>query len=244
MALQLILQTLDGLSADVAKEYTEQEDGSFRLDVTGLEDTGALKRAKEHEKNQRKQAQTRVTELQSKIEDLEDQIAALGDPNKNSADALKLQKLERQLTDAQGKLTARETELMGEISRLTSTASATVLVNDLTDFPDLMLPMVSARLTTVLENGKAVVKVLDPDGDVGSMTVDELKAEIENDTKYAPLLRGSQGSGSGAPGKGKGPTNGKTKLSDYTGPERVELQQKNPALFQQLLAESKNPKIR
>lgn len=240
MALQLILQSLDGLSADVAKEYTEQEDGTFRLDVTGIEDTGALKRAKEHEKTQRKQAQTRVTELQSKVEDLEDQIAALGDPSKNSADAVKLQKLERQLTEAQGKLTARENELMGEISRLTSTAEATSLVSDLTDFPELMMPMVRARLTTVLENGKAVVKVLDADGEVGSMTVAELKAEIENDKKYAPILRGSEGSGSGAPGKGKGTTNGKTKLADYTGPERVELQQKNPALFQQLLAESKN----
>lgn len=240
MTLQITLTTLDGLSADIAQEYIDQGDGTFRLDVGGLEDTGALKRAKEHEKTQRKQAQSRVTELQSKIEDLEDQIAALGDPSKNSADALKLQKLERQLTEAQGKLTTREGELMGEISRLTSTATATGLVNDLTDFPELMLPMVRARLTTVLENGKAVVKVLDTDGEVGSMTVDELKAEIENDAKYAPILRGSKGTGSGAPGKGKGTVNGKTKLSDYTGQERVELQQKNPALFQQLLAESKN----
>lgn len=239
MTLKLTLTSLDGLSAEVAQEYIEQEDGTFRLDVSGLEDTGALKRAKEHEKTQRKAAQAKATELQSKIEDLEEQIAALGDPARGSADALKLQKLERLLSETNTKLTSRESELMGEISRLTSASTATILVGELTDFPDLMLPMIRDRLTTVMEDGRAVVKVKDPDGDVGTMTVAELKAEIENDTKYAPLLRGSGGSGSGAPGKGKGPTGGKTKLADYTGAERVELQQKNPALFQQLLAESK-----
>lgn len=239
MALQLILQTLEGLSADVAKEYVVQDDGTFRLDVSGLEDTGALKRAKDHEKAQRKAAQTKATELESKIEDLEEQIAALGDPAKGSADAGKLLKLEKQLKEASDKLTTRETELLGEISRLTSSAEASKLCTELTDYPDLMLPAIQARLVTVMENGKSVVKVLDADGDVGSMTVAELKAEFEKDKRFAPVLRGSKGSGSGAPGNGLGGGQGKTKLSDYTGAERKELMDKNPAEFQRLVAESK-----
>lgn len=239
MALQLILQTLDGLSAEVAKEYIDQGDGTFRLDVSGLEDTGALKRAKEHEKAQRKAAQTKATELESQIEDLQEQIALLGDPSKGSADAAKLQKLEKQLKEAGDKLTTRESELLGEISRLTSSATASSIVAELTDYPDLMLPAVKARLVTVMEGGKSVVKVLDPDGDVGSMTVEELKAEFEKDKRFAPVLRGSQGSGSGAPGKGTGVSQGKTKLSDYDGQERIKLQKENPAEFQRLVAEAK-----
>lgn len=242
MALNITLANLDGLPPEVANEYTEQEDGSFRLELIGLEDTGALKRAKEHEKTQRKAAQTQVTELQSKVEDLEEQIAALGDPAKNSVDAAKLAKLEKQLIEAQGKLTTRETELMGEISRLTSTAEATRLVNELTDFPDLMLHAVQSRLTTVMENGKAVVKVLDADGDVSAMTLEELKVELENNTKFAPVLRGSKGSGSGAPGTGLGNTQGKTKLADYNGPERAELQRTNPTEFNRLVKEARNTK--
>lgn len=239
MALQLILQTLEGLPADVAKEYVELDDGTFRLDVTGLEDTGALKRAKEHEKNQRKQAQTKVTELQSKVEDLEEQIAALGDPAKGSVDAAKLQKLEKQLKETSDKLTSREGELLNEISRLTSSAVADRITNELTDYPDLMRPAILARLKTVMEDGKSVVKVLDADGDIGSMTVEELKKEFENDKRFTPVLRGSKGSGSGAPGDGKGGGQGKTKLSDYNGQERKELMEKNPAEFNRLLAESK-----
>lgn len=239
MALQLILQTLEGLSAEVAKEYIDQGDGTFRLDVSGLEDTGALKRAKEHEKAQRKLAQTKATELEALVEDLQDQITALGDPTKGSADAAKLQKLEKQLKEAGDKLTTREGELMNEISRLTSSAAASLLVSELTDYPDLMLPAIKARLVTVMENGKSVVKVLDPDGDVGSMTVEELKAEFEQDKRFAPVLRGSQGSGSGAPGKTHGTPPGKTKLSDYNGQERIKLQKENPAEFDRLVALSK-----
>jgi len=241
MALQLILPTLDGLSPDVAKEYIVQDDGTFRLDVSGLEDTGALKRAKEHEKTQRKAAQTKATQLESQIEDLQEQIAALGDPSKGSADAGKLLKLEKQLKEAVDKLATREAELLGEISRLTSSAEAARICADLTDFPDLMLPAIKARLVTVMENGKSVVKVLDSDGDVGSMTVDELKAEFEKDKRFAPVLRGSKGSGSGAPGSGFGGGQGKTKLSEYSGAERVKLQQENPAEFARLVAESKKP---
>lgn len=239
MALQLILQTLDGLSADVAKEYLEQEDGTFRLDVSGLEDTGALRRAKEHEKNQRKVAQQKATQLESQIEDLQEQIAALGDPSRGSADAVKLQKLEKQLKDASDKLTTREQELLGEISRLTSSAVADRLTADLTDYPDLMRPAITARLRTVMENGKSVVKVLDADGDEGSMTVEELKKEFENDKRFAPILRGSKGSGSGAPGTGSGGGQTKTKFSEYTGPERVKLMNENPAEFERLRKENR-----
>lgn len=239
MALQLILQTLDGLSADVAKEYVELDDGTFRLDVSGLEDTGALKRAKEHEKNQRKAAQQKATQLESQIEDLQEQIAALGDPSRGSADAVKLQKLEKQLKETTDKLSTREQELLGEISRLTSSAVADRLTSDLTDYPDLMRPAIMSRLRTVMEGGKSVVKVLDADGDEGSMTIDELKKEFENDKRFAPILRGSKGSGSGAPGNGTGGGQTKTKFSEYSGPERVKLMNENPAEFERLRKENR-----
>lgn len=242
MALQLILNSLDGVPADVAKEYIAQDDGTFKLDLVGLEDTGALKRAKEHEKKKRQAAETRVTELTSEIEDLQEQVAALGDPkNKGLSDGEKI-KLEKQITNLTGQLTARESELMGEINRLTSTSKAQSIVSQLSDHPDLLLPVVQRRLKTVMEDGKAVVKILDEDGDESYMSEEDLIKEIKSNKKYAPILRGSQGSGSGAPGGGQGGGQPKTKLSDYVGQERIDLQQNNPAEFARLLKLQKSGK--
>ena len=39
MTLKLILDSIEGLPADVAREYVEQDDGTYRLDVEGMEDT-------------------------------------------------------------------------------------------------------------------------------------------------------------------------------------------------------------
>lgn len=239
MTLKLTLDSIEGLPADVAREYVEQDDGTYRLDVEGMEDTGALKRAKDHEKRRRQEAERKAAELQSQIDELQEQMDGLADPGKNKADDTLRRKLQEKIDALEGKLSTREQELLGEITRLTSTARAESLANELSDYPHLMLPHVKARLRTVIEDGKAVVKVLDPDGDVGVMTLDELKKEFINTKEFAPLIRGGKGSGSGAPGNGRGGSQGKTKLEDYSGQERLQLQRENPAEFQRLLDQSR-----
>lgn len=44
------------------------------------------------------------------------------------------------------------------------------------------------------------VKILDSNGQLTVSTVDDLKAEFQNNERYASLIRGNQSSGSGAPG--------------------------------------------
>ena len=202
MALQAIRDSLEGLAADVAKEYTKGDDGKFHLDVEGLEDTGALKRSKDHEKARRQKAEQALTEMNSKLEDLQNQLDNVGENGKLD-DKLKL-KLEKQITELTAKLTAREGELVGEISRLTATQAAEQLAAKLSDSPGLMLPHLKSRVVTEMVDGKAVVKVKDPDGEVGVMSLADLEKEIRANKEYAPILRGSQGSGSGAPGSGSG----------------------------------------
>lgn len=239
MTLKLILDSIEGLSAEVAQEYIQQEDGTYRLDVDGLEDTGALKRAKEHEKRRRQEAERKAAELQAQIDELQEQIDSLPEPGKSKTDDVLRRKLEEKIAGLEGKLTAREQELFSEITRLTSTAQAERLANELSDHPHLMLPHVRTRLKTEIEDGKAVVKVLDPDGEVGVMSLDDLKKEFMATKEFAPLIRGGKGSGSGAPGNGRGGSQGKTKLEDYSGPERLQLQRENPAEFQRLLDQSR-----
>lgn len=239
MTLKLTLDSIEGLPTDIAKEYIEQDDGTFKLDLEGLEDTGALKRAKEHEKNRRKEAERKTEELQTKLEALEDQLGELDAPGKNRQDDVLRRKLEAKITELTGQLTNREKELFGEITRLTSTAQADRLANDLSDSPNLLRPHIAARLRTEIENGKAVVKVLDSDGEVGIMTLEDLKKEFMSNKEFAPLIRAGKGSGSGAPGNGRGSPQGKTKLSDYSGSERIALQRDNPAEFNRLVEQSK-----
>lgn len=204
MALKAILETLDGLPADIAKEYKEDGEGKFILDVEGLEDTGALKRAKDHEKSRRQKAESKAAELESKLADLQDQLDSLDDPGKNKIDDKQRVKLEQKIKELEGQLTTKEQQLFGEINRLTSEAQAVKLAGELTDSPNLLLPHIKSRLVTEIVDGKAVVKVRDSDGDVGSMTIEDLRKEFNSNKEYAPILRGSQGSGSGAPGVGKG----------------------------------------
>lgn len=213
--LKAILDSIEGLPADVAKEYKEGDDGKFHLDVEGLEDTGALKRAKDHEKTRRQKAETRTSELESKLADLEEQLASLDDPGKSKIDDKQRVKLEQRIKELEGQMTTKEQSLLGEINRLTSEAQAVKLATELTDSPNLLLPHIKSRLVTEIVDGKAVVKVRDADGDVGLMTIEDLHKEFSSNKEYSPILRGSQGSGSGAPGGGKGGGQGDKPL-DYS----------------------------
>jgi hypothetical protein len=215
MALKAILDSIDGLPADVAKEYKENDDGKFVLDVEGLEDTGALKRAKDHEKSRRQKAESKAAELESKLADLQEQLDGLDDPGKNKADDKQRIKLEQKIKELESTLTSREQALFGEITRLTSDTQAAALAASLSDSPNLLLPHIKSRLVTEMVEGKAVVKVRDADGDIGSMTIEDLKKEFSSNKEYSAIIRGSEGSGSGAPGGGKG-GGGERKPLDYS----------------------------
>lgn len=203
MKYQVTKDEFESLSDAFKAEYDEK-DGEYVLKVEGGEDTGALKRAKDHEKTRRQKAESKTAELESKLADLEAQLEALDDPGKNKGDDKIRIKLEQKVKELEGNLSKREGELLSEINRLTSKATATALAAKLSDSPSLIMPHIRSRLVTELVDGKAVVKVKDLDGEVGIMTVDDLEKEILGNKEFSPILRGSGGSGSGAPAGGGG----------------------------------------
>lgn len=215
MKYQVSKEEFEKLPEVLQAEY-EDKDGEYTLKVEGGEDTGALKRAKEHEKARRQKAESKATELESKLSDLQEQLDGLDDPGKNKGDDKLRIKLEQKVKELEGTLSTREQELFGEINRLTSHAQATSLATELSDSPSLLMPHIKSRLVTELVDGKAIVKVRDPDGDVGIMTLEDLKKEITSNKEYSPILRGSGGSGSGAPSGGTGGTGGTRKPLDYS----------------------------
>jgi hypothetical protein len=118
------------------------------------------------------------------------------------------------------KYTNRETELTNEltgyqkmISDSTSGQQAVMLAAEMSipGSADVLLPHIKNRLTTEIQDGKPVLRVLDSQGKLSAMSVDDLRKEFESNPAFAPLLIGSMASGGGSITQG-GKTTGKTML--------------------------------
>lgn len=207
------------LSDEAKKEYTpskeEGEEDQMVLTVEGGEDVGALKRAKDYEKNNAVKAKNRIKELETEVGDLQNQLTELqtNTPDKKALDASwqqKYDKLLKEKTDAESNLTT-------EINRILVDDQALSLAKDLSDTPEVLLPHIKSRLSTELEGGKAKLRIKDAEGNPSALTVDELKTEFSSNKNFANVLRGSEGSGSGAQGgQGKGGGKQTPAKPDYT----------------------------
>lgn len=252
MALKAVLDSLDNVPDSLKTEYKKGEDGKFYLDIDELDShtgVGALKRAKEHEKQARKDADTALGALQAQFntlkgerDTLEEKVNGYARGTLPKAD---VDTLEQSWKD---KLTRRETELTATIDGLTSQVNTMLVDNvaqslaaDLSDFPEVLLPHVSKRLATDTVDGKLVTRVLDAEGKKSALTVAELRAEMLQDKRFAGILKGSHASGSGANG-GSGGGGATKKLSDYTESERRELATKQPAVFAKLVEDARTGK--
>ncbi len=110
--LKLILDSLEGLDEKHHSLY-EQKDGKYHLKVDGIEDTGALKRAKDHEKEARKKAEDELKQIKGQLSDLQKQIDDTKDKeNRDNGDIDALDK------SWQEKYAKREGELNKTIENL------------------------------------------------------------------------------------------------------------------------------
>lgn len=234
---------------DAAKAfYEEQDDGSYKLHVEGLEDTGALKRAKDHEKAQRKEAEKQLRELKEQFETLQEEITELresGGKGKGKKDETELDK------SWQAKYTKRENELQEQINQLEATLSgqavdsvANRIASELAgDNAHLMLPHVKSRLKVEMVKGKPEVKVLDEEGSVSAFTHEELQKEFLSNQKFSTIVVASKASGSGAGGSNKkgGGATGKKKLSEMSATEEAQFANEHPEEYRQMVeAEASN----
>lgn len=145
------------------------------------------------------------------------------------------------------KLGKREAELLSSIDQLTAELNQQTVGRVAADIAaqldfkgsgKLLMPQIAPRLRREIRDGKSVVVVLDVNGQPSASTVQDLIQEFRSNPELAPFVNGSKANGGGAAGQGSSAPV-KTKLSDYSGLERAALLQENPALFHQLVAESK-----
>nr|AYD82583.1 putative scaffold protein [Achromobacter phage vB_Ade_ART] len=235
MALKHTVETLDGLPADVAKEYVEK-DGKFVLAIEGDDrdnQIAHLTQKKSIAEEHRTKAEAKNRELQDKLDEMHRGAIPKGD-----VEALEAS-WSGKLTEATTKAKDRETKLLNQVHSLTIGHTASKIATEISTAPELMRPEIEKRLQVEeTEDGRAIVRVKDAAGKPSAMTLDDLKAEIKADARFAPVIIGGKASGGGANGAHNGGIpNGKSP-SEMTEGERIELYKRDPEAFARAFGQS------
>lgn len=112
---------------------------------------------------------------------------------------------------------AREAELSGALTSMTSGATASSLANKLAvdaESAENIADYLKGRLRTDFEGGAAKTVVLGQDGKPSALTVEELEKEVASMPRFSRLIAGTKASGGGAAhaNGGAGPVNGASGL--------------------------------
>lgn len=118
------------------------------------------------------------------------------------------EKLAAEVATRDGQLTAYQ----ATISNMTAGAAARTMAAELSlpGSADVLLPHIERRLKVEMTDGAPLIRVLDKAGKPSAMSIDDLKKEISAEKSFAPLLVGSNASGSGNPGSKDGAVTGST----------------------------------
>lgn len=242
--LKKLRENLEGLSDELKALYEQKADGKFHLSLED-DDAEPLRRAKEHEVGLRQIAEREREEARTALSTAQTTITALqNDAGKN------VQTLRDQLA---GEYADKEKKLVDNHTKETEALTATVkrvfvddvafkIANDITDVPDLLLPLIEKRLQVEIIDGKPVTRVLKSDGGASTMTPDELKQEYSADKRFERIIRGSSASGGGANG-GHGGSGASKKLKELGDAERTEWAKRDPDGFQRAVDAEKSAKV-
>lgn len=246
MALKAVLQNLDGVPESLRGEYKEQ-DGKFYLDIEGLDDhhgVGALKRAKDYEKENARKAKEKFDSLNSELETARTELEDL---RKNGIPKGDVDRLEASYKDKYAK---KELELNDKIAKLNGAlekhlldGQATKLATELAakpEYVELLLPHIRSRMKLEAGEGdEQVVRVLDKDGKPSALNMDDLKKELLGNKSFAAILTGSKASGGGAGGGNGGGASNRfnKKFGELNEAERTAWYREDPEGFNAAAAE-------
>jgi hypothetical protein len=220
MALKAILDNLDGLPADVAKEYTKGDDGKFTLVVEAvgglaLENVDGLKTALSKERETARKAGDALKPFDGldpvKARDALTKVGEMANWTPEQKVKEQIESIKSQLLEAHGKEKATlEKRLAGYQKQLNNaliTQAATAAIAEHKGVVELLLPHVerSTRIRET-ENGQLVVEVIDKDGNPrvdnkgNAMSITQLVESMKASDTFARAFEGSGATGSGATG--------------------------------------------
>lgn len=244
MALKAILDSLDGLSADVAKEYKKGDDGKFRLDVTevngfALEDVAGLRsslsKERENVRTLKEQSKTFEGLDPAKARDAIKKVEEMANWTPEQKVKEQIEAVKTQLLDAHGKekraLEDRQSKLTKQLEESMIRSVATQAIVELKgtkDAPMVMMPHIERQTRLRETDGKYIVEVIGQDGNprlTGSqgtaMTIAQLVDEMKTQDAWAFCFEGKNAKGGGSSSNG-GKTGG-VDLSKLTPVERLKL---------------------
>jgi len=236
MKLKKLLDTLDGLDEALAALYEKGADGKYHLQIED-DDNGPLIRAKEHEVGLRQIAERDLATRTQELETANATIAQLKLDAGKDKNQLREQ-LQAEYAEKEKKLVEqhqKEKEALEKtVKKVYVSDVAMRIANEITDVPDLLIPLLEKRLQVEVVDGEPVTRVLTDDGKASTLTPDDLKSEYAGNKKFERIIRGSSSSGGGASG-GNGGSGASKPLAEMTEAERTTLARTDPARFQQLV---------
>lgn len=219
---QISKTEFDGLPQHFKSEYKASGE-NFVLDIEG-DDGIDWKRKREIEAEHRQNAEKRLKEIQDERDNL-----LRGAIPKNDVEALETSwrgKIEEVEKNYKTKLQEKDAQLQAATITATAKEIAALFLA-----PRIVIPMISSRLKAEFVDGVPVMRVLDKNGQLSAMTLDDLKKEYKTDPELAEVLVGSKGSGGGGGRSGDGGAGGKKELKNMNDAERIEWARRDPSGF-------------
>ncbi|MFZ1074812.1 MAG: hypothetical protein WAN50_00330 [Minisyncoccia bacterium] len=218
----------DALSKAHQELYSGDGD-EYVLDVEDMEDNGALKRALDRERAEKKAAKDKLKAAEDAAQ------AAEEERQRKEGDIAKIEESwKKKLDKATNDGNTRVAQLESHLRSILVDAKAMELAAKISTSPALLVPHIKARLQADLSGDKPVTRVLDADGNVSDMTIEGLEKFFTNNKEFAPIIIGSKASGAGSGGHRSGGSTSGKKASEYSETERVELYRTDPAEFQRV----------
>lgn len=223
MALKAILDTVEGLPADVAKEYgKDEQSGKFVLQVApvggfALENVEGLKTALGKERENTRKAGETLKAFEGldpdKARDALTKVTEMTNWTPEQKVKEQIEAIKAQLLDAHGKekgtLEKKLSSYQKQLTNALIIQAATAAIAEQKGVVELLLPHVE-RSTRIRESdsGQFVVEVVDKDGNLqvdrngNALTIAQLVEKMRASDTFARAFEGSGASGSGAHGGG------------------------------------------
>lgn len=204
LKLKITKAEYDALPDAIKTEYKADGD-SYSLDVSGIEDTGALRRANDRLKQEKEDAEKARREAQQKLDALGDDAARkagdIATLEKSWQDKMQTEVSKRDATIAAfraGLQTAAVNELAGQ------------LASKLSDHPAILMPHLKSRIVAEFDGEATVptVRILGADGKVSAMSADDLQKEFASNKEFGAIIRASKASGGAGNAGGKSNSGG------------------------------------
>lgn len=197
MTIDYKVDSLDGMSEDVAKMYAEK-DGAYVLDVQGIDipDVSGLKSALDKERDRANAAEKAAKQAAKEALEKEEAAArAAGDIE--TVEKNLREKYAAEIEEREARIAARDAKLSKVLHRDEAYRIANAQAVD-SDAAEVVAEWIQNRTEIQEKDGDFVVV---PKGDNMGLTMDEFIKKIPEQKALGRLIKSSNGTGGGAAGK-------------------------------------------